>query len=217
MAKTISALRVQKKNKARVNVYLDGEFAFGLATVEAIRLRRGQVLSEAEIAALQARDEVATAHQRALNLLARRPRSQAEIQRYLSSKGYQRETIEQVCARLTHAGLLDDRAFARFWLDNRAHFRPRGARALRQELRQKGVPADVIEELLNTEHDEDQAAERAAWSAARRWQALDAQTFHKKLASFLIRRGFSYEIARQTTARVWRQLDASNPNPFDEN
>jgi len=215
MGGIISALVVQKKNKNRVNVYLDGEFAFGLTAIEALKLRRGQALTDAEIAALQASDEVERARQHALGLLERRPRSQVEIQRYLNDKGYSPKAVEKVLARLTEVGLLDDRAFARYWLENRANFRPRGARALRYELRQKGVPAEVIDELLAGDHDEEQAAFQAAMARARKWQVLDTLAL-KKLESFLIRRGFSYQLARDTTRRVWQQLSASDIDPLDE-
>lgn len=217
MSGTISALAVQKKNKDRVNVYLDGKFAFGLAAIEAVKLRRGQTLSDEDIAALKARDEAEQARQQALGFLEYRPRSVEEIRRYLSDKGYPDETLEQVIARLADAGLLDDRAFAHFWLENRAAFRPRSARALRQELRQKGVPADIIAELLDEEHNEDEAAYQAALPGARRWCGLDATSFRKKLESLLVRRGFSYEVAREATARAWQAVNESGlDDSFDE-
>ncbi len=216
MSGTITALVAQKKNKERVNVYLDGQFAFGLSAIEAVRLRRGQVLSDEEIAALRWRDEVETARQQALRFLEYRPRSTDEVRRYLNGKGYAPETVEAVLTRLTEAGLLDDRAFARFWLENRAAFRPRGARALRQELRQKGVPADLIAEMLAQEHDEEQAAYQAALPKARRWRTLDRTDFHKKVENFLVRRGFAYDVARAAARRAWQEIQASNPSEEDE-
>jgi regulatory protein len=77
MAGTITALRFQKRNKNRVNVYLDGQFAFGLVAIEAARLRVGQTLSDNDVARLQMRDEVERAYERALNFLSYRPRSEA--------------------------------------------------------------------------------------------------------------------------------------------
>jgi regulatory protein len=206
---TITALIVQKKNKERVNVYLDGQFAFGLAAAEAIKLRRGQSLSDQDIETLKTRDKVEIARQQVLGLLEHRPRSVEEIRRYLNRKEYPVEVVDQVIERLTDVGLLDDRAFARFWLENRLEFRPRGEHALRQELRQKGVPPDVIAELL-TEHDESDAAYRAALPKAHRWRNLDALDFRKKIESFLIRRGFSYEAAREATVRAWQDVTDSS-------
>lgn len=216
MGGIITALRVQKRNKNRVNVYLDGRFAFGLAAIEAVRLRCGQTLSDEDIAALKARDEVEQARQHTLGLLERRPRSVQEIRRYLEGKGYLPETIEAALASLSEAGLLDDQAFARFWLENRTEFRPRSVRALRQELRQKGVSAEVITTALQA-HNENEAAYRAAQTQARRWRGLDSLSFRKKMEGFLVRRGFAYEVAREATARAWQEMMMTeSDDSFDE-
>jgi len=70
----ITALSAQKRSQDRVNVYLDGEFAFGLAAIAAVRLRVGQTLTAADIAALQETDAVEKAKESALHLLGYRPR-----------------------------------------------------------------------------------------------------------------------------------------------
>jgi regulatory protein len=122
--KKVTRLVIQQNNKERVNVYLDGDFAFGLTLDEAIRLKVGQLLSEEEVTALQAEDLYHKAYQRALDYLARRPRSQKEIERYLSKKEVSESNIERVCERLTELGFLDDLAFASYWIENREAFRP---------------------------------------------------------------------------------------------
>jgi len=130
MAGKITALRFQKRNKDRVNVYIDGQFAFGLAAIEAARLQVGQTLSDDDVARLRVRDEVERAYERALNFLSYRPRSEAEVRRNLYKKDVEDEVVEVVVERLTRAGLVDDREFARYWVENRLQFNPRGARAL---------------------------------------------------------------------------------------
>lgn len=210
MAGTITALTVQKKNRDRVNVYLDGRFAFGLAAIEAARLRRGQTLSDDEIAALQNRDEVQKAHESALRYLDYRPRSTDEIRRHLmKSKDVAPEVMDEVVERLTSVGLLDDRAFVRYWLENRSDFSPRGERALRLELRQKGVPGDIIAEVLSESHNEDEAAYRAAMAQARKVRTTDPVEFRRKMEAHLARRGFSYDTAREAVARAWSELQPS--------
>ena len=209
MAGTITALTIQQKNKDRVNVYLDGRFAFGLAAIEAARLRRGQTLSDDEIAALQNRDEAQKAHESALRYLDYRPRSVDEIRRHLKGKDVAPEVTDEVVERLTGVGLLDDRAFARYWLENRSDFSPRGERALRLELRQKGVPGDIIAEVLSEGHDEDEAAYRAAMAQARKVRTTDPVEFRRKMEARLARRGFSYDTAREAVTRAWRELQAS--------
>jgi regulatory protein len=81
MSGTITALVAQKKNPDRVNVYLDGRFAFGLAAIEAVRLRRGQTLTDADVERLQAADDVEKAREKALRFLGNRPRSDRRRER----------------------------------------------------------------------------------------------------------------------------------------
>lgn len=193
MAGTITALRWQKRNKDRVNVYLDGRFAFGLAAIAAANLRVGQTLSDEEIAHLQAKDDVERAYEHALNFLSYRPRSEAEVRRNLREKDIEDEVIEAVIERLTRAGLLDDHAFARYWIENRLEFNPRGVRALSHELRRKGVSDAIIAEAL-AGFDEEAVARKAAGSAAPRLAHLEPAEFRRRLEAHLARRGFSYAV-----------------------
>jgi regulatory protein len=193
MAGSITALIVQKRNKKRVNVYLDGEFAFGLALIEAAKLRKGQRLTDEDIDHLKALDEIEVAHERALNFLSYRPRSVEEVRRNLQDKQISEAAIEAVVDRLGRAGLLNDEEFARFWIENRERFSPRGERALRYELRQKGI-SDSIIELVIEDFDQEDAAYRAA-------KAI----FRKRLGDYLARRGFSYDEIRDVVERLWNE------------
>jgi regulatory protein len=193
VAGTITALKFQQRNPERVNVYLDGEYAFGLAAVEAARLRQGQVLSEAEIAALRTQDERQQAFDRAVRFLSYRPRSRAEVERYLRGKEITEDGIAGVIERLEQANYLDDEVFARFWVENREEFKPRSRRALHYELRQKGVSSQVIARALN-ESDDEAAAWRAVEGRLARWAGLPRNELRQKIANYLSRRGFDYEI-----------------------
>ena len=82
---TITALNNQKNNAERLNVYLDGEFVFGLDWAVAGSLSVGQILSPNEIEALQQQDDIEKAKKSALHLIGRRPRSVVEIDRNLQS------------------------------------------------------------------------------------------------------------------------------------
>ncbi len=214
MGGRITALKVQKRNRQRVNVYLDGRFAFGLAAIEAARLKVGQLLSDEEIVRLQERDAVERAAERALGLLSYRPRSRSEVRRRLSEKGYEQNTTQEALIRLERVGLLDDRAFARYWVENRLQFNPRGAAVLRQELRQKGVDDQVIEEVL-AEYDEEEAAARAAETAVRQLRRLDPPTFRRRLSDYLRRRGFPYGVIESLVEQALTTHDPGEP--WEEN
>ncbi len=218
MGGTITALIVQKRNKERVNVYLDGKFAFGLALSEAVRLRKGQHLSDEEIAQLRALDEIEMAREHALRFLSYRPRSAAEVRRSLrqSKRGFSEETIETVVARLERAGLIDDEAFARFWVENRARFGPRSTQALRYELRRKGVPDAVITAALAAV-DEETAAYEAARQRAPRYAKADRETFRRYMGGYLARRGFSVHLIRDVLNRLWAELNEPPDTTGDSN
>lgn len=202
MAGTVTALEFQKGNKERVNVYLDGKFAFGLpAAIAATHLRRGQTLSDAEIMALQALDEQERAYERVVRFLRYRPRSRAEVERYLRRKHFAEETITRVIKRLQDAGYLDDEAFARFWVENRQRFRPRSRRALGVELRQKGVAQDIVQEVVE-EQDDEEVAWQAVEARLPRWHNLSREQLQRKLGDFLMHRGFDYATIRAVYRRV---------------
>jgi regulatory protein len=204
----ITAIEVQKRNPQRVNVHIDGHFALGLAAIEAARLKVGQQLSAVEITRLKERDEIEVAHDRVLNLLSYRPRSVAEVRRRLSDNQFDTHTIDKVVDRLSQADLLNDEAFARYWLENRDTFKPRSSRALRYELRQKGIADSVIDAIL-TSYDEDDAAYRAALGQAQKLtrQTKDAFVLRSKLLAFLSRGGFSFDTSRTAVDRLLTELD----------
>ncbi len=211
----VTALAVQKRRKDRVNVYLDGKFAFGLAAIEAARLRVGQELTEADIARLHQDDALESAHERALDYLSYRPRSAAEVRKYLEGKKVAPDVIDEVLARLQRVGLLDDRAFAQYWRENRENFRPRGARALRQELLQKGIARDVVDETLQG-LDEESDALALARARARRLGGLDKLAFKRRLGGYLARRGYGYDVIVPIVERVWQEQGASGPQGAGE-
>jgi regulatory protein len=208
MAGTITELKFQQRNKERVNVYLDGEYAFGLDAIEAARLRKGQVLSDAEIDGLKAQDERNRAFDRAVRFLSYRPRSRIEVQRYLRGKSIAESVTADVIARLERANYLDDEAFARFWLENRERFKPRGQRALRHELRQKGVGDEIIAQVLR-EVDDEASAWHAVEGRLSRWANLPADEFRKKVVGYLSRRGFDYSTISRTLEKASQVLEVT--------
>lgn len=213
MGQIITALEPQKRHRDRVSVFLDGEFAFGLPDTEAARLRVGQTLSEQEIAALREIDAISRAFDRAVRLLARRPYSAAEIRRSLASHEVAPAVIDEVLARLETLGYVDDYAFAQYWVENRERFRPRGARAMRYELRQKGIADAIIQKALDG-FDGAESAYAAAQDQARRLRGLDRRTFRTRLSGFLARRGFDYDTVREAVERLVHELEETDGDFF---
>lgn len=205
MAGKVTSLKRQKKNRERVSVFIDGRFAVGLPAIVAARLSLGQFLSDAEIESLKEQGASETAYGRVLNYLSYRPRSRAEVVTYLQKRDVSEGQIEAIVDRLEKAGLLDDEAFAQFWVENRERFRPRGLHALRYELRSKGLDNKVIEQALASV-DAEASAHRAASKKARQLSHLDELVFKKKLVAYLARRGFDFGVAREVAQYYWTEL-----------
>ena len=204
---TVTALTAQKRNKDRVNVFLDGTFAFGLAAIVAAPLRIGQTLTPEMITTLQEGVSYEKAKERAVNFISYRPRSCAEVTKNLKDKGFDEEMITQVITRLEEVGLLNDESFARYWVEQRETFKPRSRIALQQELLQKGISREITDIVLS-EVDETSAARRAAQKQLYRWANLPKDEFDKKLGGYLQRRGFYYEIVRQINDELWQEISA---------
>ena len=133
------------------------------------------------------------------------------MRRYLQDKGTSAAIEDEVIEHLTRAGLLDDLAFARFWVENRDTFRPRSGRMLRYELRQKGLSEETIAQAL-ADLDEEESAYRAGLRGGLRLTHLDEVSFRKKLTAYLLRRGFPYEVANSVVERAWQELRAGGEN-----
>ena len=207
MKKTISEISAQKRNRRRVNISLDGSYAFSLDRLTAAWLHVGRELSEAEIEKLQTTDEVEFGFNQALNLLSYRNRSVMEMTRYLEGKGYAPATLQAVVARLEEEGLLNDDRFAKEWIENRNTFRPRSHSQLEAELRFKGLSKSAIDSALTESGVDDAAlAMAAARKQVRRYHSPDYETYRKKLGNALLRRGFSYATVNETLSSLWNEM-----------
>jgi regulatory protein len=217
MLQRITAIESQQKNPQRVNVYLDGEFAFGLAVVVAAWLRVGQELGEEKIASLKTQDEGEVTYQKALHFLSFRPRSSAEVRQNLSKRGISESLIEETMNRLQSNRQIDDEAFARAWVENRNTFRPRGKPALRMELRRKGLSDEIVQSVLSTQVDEAALAITTARKYARRLAGLEWPEFRQKLSGFLARRGFSYTTLAPVVSEVWKETQTADAGSISDN
>jgi regulatory protein len=199
MAGKITALKPQMRSRDRLNVYLDGEYTFSLAVLTAVNLKVGVWLSDEDITRLQTADEVGRARVRVLDYLSYRPRSEWEIREYLQKREFSSPAIDAVVNALSDINLINDSAFAQYWLENRAQFRPKGKRVLSRELRQKGVSSQLIDETLEA-YDEKEAARRVYTEQARRLMNLPPDVFRRRLIERMARRGFSYDLIQELLA-----------------
>ncbi len=146
----------------------------------------------------------------AAHFLGTRPRTRWEVERRLRKAAAGDEVIASTLDRLAGMGYLDDLAFARWWAEQRDRHAPRGRRMVEAELRQHGVPREVLEWLRNQELAEpaldgwslpNTELERARLALDRhlRGRPLPAEPkARQRLGAFLVRRGFDPETVRDT-------------------
>ncbi|MFC2010234.1 regulatory protein RecX [Chloroflexota bacterium] len=209
--KKITALRAGRGRRKRVNLFLDGKFAFGLEADVVVKegLEVDQELSEEQVRALNRSSDLKRCYDAAALLLSYRPRSEPELKGRLRRRGFDGESIEAVITRLKQQSLVDDTAFAQFWKENRETFSPRSQRLTRLELRRKGVAENIIDQVVETIDEEDNAY-RAAVRKSRSLPRSDYQIFRRRLGEHLKRRGFSYGVINHTVNRIWQDEENSS-------
>ena len=141
--------------------------------------------------------------QKTIKFISIRPRSQKEILSYLQKKSPKNQEKQKLVLReLSSLGLVDDEAFVDWWLEQRATFRPKGKRALKMELRFKGIERDLIERSLAEKVDEEVLAKKAVLKKMFSLEGSPPEAQKEKLIGFLSRRGFSWEIIRKTLDEI---------------
>lgn len=154
----------------------------------------------------------------AARFLEARPRSIAEVRRRLTGAGYRVDLVDGAIERLTELGMLDDEQFARSWIESRDRARPRGERAILDELRQKGIDrttADLVvdERRARAAETEDPGGStvNADHAAAKRLLArhersltrvTDPRQRRQRAYALLARNGFDPEVCATLAARV---------------
>jgi len=203
----VTALHIGKSRRKRVNVFLDGKFAFSLEAEVAVKegLQLRQELSASEIEALARSDHFHRCLNAAAHYLSYRPRSEFELRERLHRRGFDGDSVEAVLTKLKEQGVVDDMEFAQFWKDNRESFSPRSQWLTKLELRRKGVADDIIDQVTGA-IDDDNSAYRVALSKARSLPLSDRQGFRRRLGDYLKRRGFGYGVINHTVERVWQEL-----------
>ena len=207
---TVTRVVQQKRDPDRVSVFIDDQFAFGLALDLAVEagLKKGKALAVDEQAALLAREQVHRARAAALDYLTYGAKTTAEVRRKLRSKGLDEAAVEDALAHVVRYGYLDDAAYARAYARGRFAGRGHGPQRLRADLLRRGVPREAVNAALDELAEAEDLAEAARHHGRRRWHALaretDPRKRKQKTMDFLVRRGFAFDLAREVTDALAR-------------
>ena len=219
----ITNIKQGVKNPNRVNIFINNQYSFSLDISQVVdfKLKVGRELTENEISELKKASEFGKLYQRTLEWVLVRPRSIRETAQYLRRKLKQSssgrssrlssqgsslrprsncgcpsedcfEFSDEIVSRLIDKGYLDDRRFAEFWVENRFVKKGVSRKRLSLELMKKGISREIIEEVLDKRNDEEEILKIIAKKRAK----YDDE----KLISYLVRQGFSYQLAQSQVA-----------------
>ncbi len=136
-----------------------------------------------------------------------RPRAKKELADYLNKKAkrwkWPLKLVEQAIKELEDLGLIDDKKFIEWFVEQRSALKPKAIFVIKRRLLQFGVPKGTVDEYFSTnEIDEVEMALKASEIRWQQWKNLGRQESFKKLAGFLTRRGFRYDIVKKTIAKL---------------
>jgi regulatory protein len=193
----ITKVEVQKNDKQRCSVFVDGEFLLGISAelVYEFKLAKGDVLTEQALNQLLDQEELLEAKTAAFNLLSYRQRSRQEIKERLLRKDYELEVVKQVIQILEQLDYIDDREFAISWTKDRIT-KGFGPYRIRRQLKEKGVAKELIESSLEEEYPSQLEYDLAAELATKKrvhYKDADPYERRNKLSQVLKRKGFSFE------------------------
>ena len=144
----ITDIQPQKNHKSKVNIWIDGVFAFGMFEKDAaaLNLYRNRELTEEQLCGIKQTVILRNAKETALQMLSRRDFTRQMMWEKLKQKQVPQDVAEQVIAFLEEYRYLDDEAYAKRYVTY--HSAAKGKHRLRQELLQKGIESETAEEAL---------------------------------------------------------------------
>ena len=192
----ITSIEPQKNNNDRVNIYLDGNFAFGISIEILYKygLEKDTEIDEEYIKNVLKAEERSKAINYALNFLNFKWRTEKEIRNKMLLKGYDEEIIQETISYLKEQKLIDDRRFAEGFVKDKINFNKLGKYRLKNELYNKGISGDIIDEVLSENCDDE--LERAMELGRKKLPSYkndDKNAIYRKLGGFLQRKGYSYD------------------------
>lgn len=209
----ITDIQPQKRNKSRVNVYVDGEYvlALELLTVMKLGLKIGTEVTETQLAEAALDTEQSVALERAMNYIARGRKTSFQLRKYLTDKEYAPAVVNYVMDKMKYYGYIDDKAYAQAYVEQNSQ--SKGARRVKQELIQRGIKLSEAEEV--SEQERDFSLDNATRLAERymRGKDCDIKTI-VKLQRYLVSRGYDFDIVNSVVRAYKNKLAVDEQDDY---
>lgn len=199
----ITKISRQKNNPKIFNIFIDDKFLTGIDDITWIRygFKIGDQISTQTIDKLKHQGQANKAYNMALKLLSYRPQSTLEIKQKMFKK-FNLELIDKIIDKLIKQGLVNDKRFTTSWIKERSTTRLRSRRHLISELRQKGIPQNIITQAIQSALSDNDEIKTAVTLVEKRLGQLEQQKIPEKIKAYLIRRGFSYKTILEAEKRL---------------
>ncbi|HSR04329.1 MAG TPA: recombination regulator RecX [Proteiniclasticum sp.] len=205
--KTITQISENKKNKDRVSIFADDEFLLSChkELIYKKSLKKGDKVDPNLLVELAKEDEYMKAKDAALRYIERSLKTIHEIEKKLREKEYSEETISRVIAFMDEYKLVDDDKYAEIFFKEK--LRTRGVKKARFELSSKGIPKETMEKALETLSSSSVEEDSCLKLAEKKYAQLvkretDPYKLKNKLYTFLMGKGYSYELINSTLAKI---------------
>lgn len=201
----ITELKEGARNKERVNVYVDGEFAFAVYIDTALEnhLKKGREISTEEAERILREDGKKYALSCALKFLSYRMRTERELRDKLKEKEICAEAADAAVEKLKEIGYLDDAGFAELYAQEL--LQKYGRRAAMQKLIRKGVPRDIAQETLGGMDQEESVIDGYVARLKQKHAGEEANKAKQKIIRALMAKGFDYEDVKRALNRYEEQ------------
>jgi regulatory protein len=208
----ISKIEIQKhcrKKYPRYNVFVDGIYKLSVNedTLIKYKLSSGTEISDENLNDIRIYDEFVYAKSLSLDFLSYRIRTEKEIRKKLVSKDISEKTIVETISYLKSIKLINDFEFAQKLIADKQKLKPSGKRILSQKLFQMGIDKVTREDVLDDYfkiNDEKQLAIESINNYLRKLKDLDNFNKKKKAYSYLVRKGFQYEIINEVINQIFQ-------------
>lgn len=193
----ITKIAVQQKASDRYNIFLDEKYAFSVDEDVLIKhqLKKGMELDEFSLSEISYQDEIRKAYNMVIQYLARRMRSEKEIRLFLAEKEIDEVIIQEVIHKLNEYTLVNDEEFALAFVRTQLNTTNKGKSIVKQELKEKGISENLIEQALQEYPDEEELNKAIALCEkfVSKNNKDSTRVIQQKLEQQLLRKGFSYQ------------------------
>ena len=200
----ITRLKRGVRNAQKIAIYVDSKYTFSV--LESILIDENlyidKEITEVDLDRIRELSEALEIKVKLINLISRRPRSEKEVTQYIAKQRLT-DNSEKVIVLLKEDGYIDDTKFAKWWIDQRVAFRNKSSNEIRNELRNKGISNDIIENAIEETNMSENEVSSIKLLAEKKQNLLQhknltTEQMNEKIVQFLLRKGFRWEIIQKS-------------------